>query len=125
MTKLLLVGIGGMAGAIMRYLVGTLVTNLASGIAFPFGTFAVNLLGCLLIGFLARLDFAYHLFSPEVRLLLFTGFLGAFTTFSTFSSEAFLLFQSDRSLDAMLYILSSIGLGLGAVWLGQRFAALV
>ncbi|MEZ4864612.1 MAG: fluoride efflux transporter CrcB [Caldilineaceae bacterium] len=124
MSKFIMIACGGAIGALCRYWVGTTVTNLTGGIPFPYGTMTANLLGCLLIGLLAGLDFTHKLFTLETRLLIFTGFLGAFTTFSTFSSETILLVQSERLLYASLYVISSVGLGLTAVWLGQRLATL-
>lgn len=113
MKQVLLVAFGGAFGSVARYGVGLAAARLF-GLAFPWGTLFVNVLGALLIGVLtARVD-ALH---PDVRLLIGVGILGGFTTFSTFSLEAVRLGQSNPSL-AALYVASSLVLGLGACWLG-------
>ncbi|MDA8140301.1 MAG: fluoride efflux transporter CrcB [Desulfobacteraceae bacterium] len=82
----MLIARGGAVGAVSRYLVG-LVTFKLWGPNFPWGTLAVNLAGCFLIGFLFALSDRSRLLTPDVRLLLITGFLGALATFSSFSME--------------------------------------
>ena len=121
MNKFLLVGAGGFAGAIVRYWVGTYIQELSKGTAFPYATLLINVTGCLVIGYLANLAL-HNILGLEMRLLLITGFLGAYTTFSTFGNETMLLMQSNRSVLAYTYMAASIVLGLGAVWLGQRLA---
>jgi len=86
MQKVLLVMCGGGLGAASRYAIG-LLTVRWWGIQFPWGTLTVNLIGCFLIGLLFALADRVRLLSPEMRLLLITGYLGALTTFSTFSLE--------------------------------------
>ena len=86
MEKLLLVMVGGSLGAASRYGISLLSVNLW-GTRFPWGTLAANLAGCFLIGLLFGLSDRVRLLTPEMRLLLITGFLGALTTFSTFSIE--------------------------------------
>ena len=85
---------------------------------FAFGTLAVNVLGCLLLGFLFEAERTTSLVSPSLRLLGAVGFLGAFTTFSTFGYETFRYWQSGASYLALLNISANLILGLGAVWLG-------
>jgi len=80
-------------GAILRYLLSGWVQAWAKGAAFPYGTLTVNLLGCLIIGFLAQLVELRNLFSPETRVFVFIGVLGAFTTFSTFGNDTMLLLR--------------------------------
>ena len=121
MNKILLIGAGGFVGAIIRYWVGSYIQDLSKGAAFPYATLLINVTGCLVIGYLARLTL-HNVLSLEMRLLLITGFLGAYTTFSTFGNETVLLMQSNNSLLAYMYIAASIILGLGAVWLGQTLA---
>ncbi len=121
MNKILFIGAGGFVGAIIRYWVGGYIQALSKGMRFPFGTLLINVTGCLVIGYLARLAL-HNVLTLELRLLLITGFLGAYTTFSTFGNETVLLLQSDKSLLAYIYVAVSITLGLGAVWLGQTFA---
>jgi CrcB protein len=106
LTGLLLVAAGGAAGSVARYLVGLAAAGLGAG--FPWGTLAVNVLGSALVGLAAGLGA-----SGDARLLLVTGFLGGFTTFSAFSLDAVGL--AGRSpLLAGLYVLGSVGLGLAA-----------
>ena len=87
MSKILLVGFGGFVGAVLRYGISGWVQRWTGSVNFPYGTLAVNLLGCLVIGLLAGLAEDRGLFTPEARLFLFIGVLGAFTTFSTFGIE--------------------------------------
>ena len=110
MLQLVMIGIGGFIGAVLRYLTSDLVQRL-SGSGFPYGTLAVNALGCLVIGFLAVLAEERGIFTPEARALVFVGVLGAFTTFSTFSYETSSLLRSGQALPALLNIGVQIGLG--------------
>ncbi|WP_020408854.1 fluoride efflux transporter CrcB [Hahella ganghwensis] len=106
-THLLIVGAGGAIGAIGRYMVVALTTNLL-GNKFPWGTFVVNLIGSFLLGvaFVIVLEKLHG--QAELRSLVMVGFLGAFTTFSTFSLEVFSLFHSGHVISAMAYILMSV-----------------
>lgn len=114
--QILVIALGGAIGAVMRYLVSLLVIHYA-GDSWPYGTLAVNLLGCFLIGFLWQL-FETVTYQNNTRLLVFTGGLGAFTTFSTFGLESVTLLQAGRSRDGLLYLaVSNLG-GLLCVWLG-------
>ena len=117
LRNLLLVGAGGFLGSIGRYLVGGWTHRLV-GAAFPYGTLAVNVIGCLLIGFLGGLADTRQLFSAEARLFLFLGVLGGFTTFSSFGYETFAFARSGEFLFAGLNIVLQLVLGLTAVWLG-------
>ena len=117
MLKLLLIGLGGFLGAISRYLVQTLLTTRYPG-TFPWGTFAVNIIGCLFIGIIYGLAERHKLLNEEMRLLLSVGFCGSFTTFSAFSAENLNLFQLGNYTTLGLYITASILLGLGAVFAG-------
>jgi CrcB protein len=122
MTKILLVGIGGLVGSILRYLFSGYVQGLSQSAAFPFSTLAVNTLGCLAIGFLSQLSDSHGLFTPETRLLVFVGLLGGFTTFSTFGNETLYLAQDGETMASMLNVAAHLSLGLGAVWLGRAVA---
>lgn len=115
--QLILVGIGGGAGSILRYLVSYYTAKSYTGI-FPRSTFIINLLGCLLIGILIGLSETKIGLSPNLKLLLVTGFCGGYTTFSTFSAENFNMIQSGHYITAILYIMLSIILGIIAVWGG-------
>lgn len=119
MRNLMIIGLGGFIGAILRYLVSGQVQKWSESIDFPYGTLAVNLLGCLLIGALTRLDEIRDVLTPDMRLLIFIGLLGAFTTYSTFSSEAINLINDRRFNVAFLYMGTHLVLGLGAVLAGR------
>lgn len=114
--QIVVVAVGGAVGAVLRYLVSLWVMNLA-GSNWPYGTLVVNLAGCFCIGFLWQL-FAGTDRTAHLHLLIFTGVLGAFTTFSTFGLESLLLLQDGRSRDGLLYLLASNLGGLLCVALG-------
>ncbi|BEP17777.1 fluoride efflux transporter CrcB [Pyrofollis japonicus] len=92
---------------------------------FPIGTLVVNVLGSLLLGFVLGAASLYGAFTREQRLLLATGFAGAFTTFSTFMYESLMLLVEYSAAYAIAYIGLSISLGLAAVYLGYTLAAMV
>jgi fluoride exporter len=120
-TALLVVGLGGAAGAISRYLASGWVQSLA-GDFFPWGTLAVNVAGSLALGFVL-VWLQATVASPELRELIAIGFLGSFTTFSTFSYEAFVLLRDGEWWRAGGYTLGSLALGLVAVALGAFVAS--
>lgn len=125
MVKVLLVGAGGFLGSVTRYIASGLVYRILGNPYFPYGTLAVNVVGCLLIGFLGGLADSRQLFSPELRLLVFIGFLGGFTTFSTFGYEAFNFVRNGQIIVSLVNILLHIILGLGATWIGYVFSKFV
>lgn len=122
LTKILLVGLGGGAGSILRFLASAYI-NRWNITTFPLGTFLVNVMGCLIIGFL--LGVTGKAFNEDIKLLLVTGFCGGYTTFSTFSSENLFLLQNGNYLMLVIYILASIIIGLLAVWFGVFLASLI
>lgn len=124
MIKIFLVGTGGFLGAVLRYTISGHVQRLTQSIGFPYGTLAVNIAGCLLIGMLTRMDELRQVFSSETRLLLFMGVLGAFTTFSTFSNETINLINDKRFFFAFLNVGIHVVLGLLAVLLGRLLITL-
>ncbi len=93
MQKLFLVGCGGFVGSVARYVIAGLVQRLTGSFTFPYGTLAVNLLGCFAIGALSGLFESRGVFSEPTRLFLLVGMLGGFTTFSTFVVETFSLLR--------------------------------
>jgi len=119
---LMLVALGGGFGAVCRYLVSiALMRGAVNG--FPFGTLGVNLLGCLLIGVWAGLAARHAWLEGDLRLLLVTGVLGGFTTFSAFGLESLNLIRRGELLLAGMYLGGSVVLGLGLVALGWWLSA--
>lgn len=119
---LLLIGIGGAAGSILRYLVAVWLRQTPA--TFPYGTLAVNILGCLLIGVLAGLSERFRWFTDEWRIFLSVGFCGGFTTFSAFALENIRLLQNNQYGPFLLYTSLSLVLGLVAVVAGNGLARL-
>lgn len=117
MDKFLLIFLGGGIGSFMRFLLSTWTVN-QLGPMFPFGTLAVNLVGCFVVGLLAGLPLAVGSLTPATRLLLVTGFLGGFTTFSTYEYESFMLVTEGEMSRALLNLGISVVLGFLAVALG-------
>ncbi len=125
MLNILLVGIGGALGSIARYLTSGWVQAVTKSIDFPFGTLAVNLLGCFVIGFLAQLAEARGAFTSESRVFIFIGVLGGFTTFSSFGNETLNLARAGEIWNALANLGANVVIGLLAVWLGRISAYLV
>ena len=125
MHNLILIGLGGGLGSILRYLLSGAVQQWSRSIVFPFGTLAVNLLGCFVIGFCAQLAEARGVFTSEARAFVFVGMLGGFTTFSTFGNETMSLLRASEMLHAALNVVAHLALGLLAVWLGRALAYLI
>lgn len=122
--KLLIVGLGGFAGAVARYTLGGWIQN-RLGPAFPYGTLVINVSGCFAIGLFATLALRLG-WSDPWRLLIAIGFLGAFTTFSTFEYETIqLVADGARYQAALLNVFVSITAGFAAVWAGIVVARLL
>jgi fluoride exporter len=117
MNKYLMVGIGGFLGAIARFWVGGYISN-RMGTKFPYGTFFINCSGSFLIGFIITLLAERTHWSPNWRYLIPVGFIGAYTTFSTFEYETLRSLQDGEFLAAGLNVVLSVVLGFIAVWLG-------
>ena len=113
----LIIALGGGIGSALRYAVSKFVQDSTNG-AFPYHTFAVNIVGCLLIGLFYGLAARRHLGNNATTLLLTTGLCDGFTTFSTFCNENITLLRGDNAFVALLYIASSMFCGLLAVALG-------
>ncbi|NOY05567.1 MAG: fluoride efflux transporter CrcB [Chlorobi bacterium] len=118
MVNILIIGIGGFLGAISRYFVSSWSQNLPKLATFPVGTLVVNITGCLAIGIIFGLVESRNVFNPETRLFLLIGFLGSFTTFSTFGFETFSFFQDGQIGAALLNIALNLIIGLLATWFG-------
>jgi CrcB protein len=125
MYRLILIGAGGFIGSVLRYLVSGYVQELSNSVDFPYGTLAVNLIGCLLIGFLTQLAEMYGAFNVETRAFLIIGLLGGFTTFSTFSNDTVNLLRLGESSLAFLNIAAHILAALFLVWAGRALAYLI
>ena len=121
----MLVGVGGFVGSALRYLLGGAVQRAMPLAIFPYGTLAVNVIGCLLIGFLGGLVEFRQLLDPGQRLFLLVGVLGGFTTFSTFAFETLTLAQDAELFKASLNILVQVVLGLLAALTGFVAARLI
>jgi fluoride exporter len=122
-TKLLLIAAGGAGGALLRYAVSSLTYRYVDA-DFPWGTLIVNLSGCYMIGLLWGFSERTP-FSANTNLLVFTGILGAYTTFSTFGIETFNLLRGGEIGPGLLNILGSNVLGLACVLLGFASARLL
>ena len=125
MTNILFVGIGGFIGSVLRYLVGGYVQESINRLDFPYGTLAVNLIGCFVIGFLAQIGEKYGMFSNESRSFIFVGILGGFTTFSSFGNESVNLMRQGHMTNALINVGANVIIGLFLVWLGRTVGHLI
>jgi len=114
----MLVAFGGGAGSLVRYTLGKFISE-RSKTSFPMGTFIINITGALLLGIVSTIGV-----SSNMMLLLGDGFLGAYTTFSTFMYEGFNLFEEKEKLNAFIYILCSVILGLVGYFIGSKIGSL-
>lgn len=126
MKKYIYIGAGGFLGAGVRYAIKMLSPDFASsntgllGIGIPLSTLSINVLGSFLIAVVLTAAFEFGTVSINMRLAIATGFIGAFTTFSTLCKETVVMINRGNILGGALYILLSIGLGLGGVYLGNK-----
>lgn len=116
---LIFVGIGGAFGSLARFQIGKMISERSKTI-FPIGTFLINITGALLLGIVSSLDVGKNIY-----LLFGDGFLGAYTTFSTFMYEGFNLFQENEKMNAFTYILGSLFLGVVGYVLGFKLGKLI
>jgi fluoride exporter len=119
MKAVLLVAFGGALGSVARYKLSEYLLHQTSDWRFPAGTFTVNVIGCMLAGLLAGLAEQRDILSADTRLLLFTGVLGGFTTFSAFGLETMFLLKRGDVLVASANVILSVVAGLSALWLGM------
>lgn len=115
--NVLLVAIGGALGAVSRYGLGGLVHRFTPP-DFPYGTFVVNIVGCLVFGVLAGLAEQRFALGPQARAFLLIGVLGGFTTFSSFTFESFQLLRDAEVARAFINIAGQVVIGLAALWAG-------
>jgi CrcB protein len=116
-VRTLWIGLAGFVGAVSRYHVEGFVSRRSAG-AFPWGTFVVNLSGCFLLGLLATLFTERYMPDPRLRSAVTIGFLGAYTTFSTFAFETWRLAEDGAGGLAVWNVVASVLLGVAAAWLG-------
>jgi fluoride exporter len=121
MNNILIVGIGGFLGAVARYAIAIWIGQ-KWGRSFPMGTFVINVSGSFLIGLLMVLFTERYLVNPQWRLLLVVGFLGAYTTFSTFEYETGSLLKDGEWMMALLNIVGSVVAGFVALKMGEVIA---
>lgn len=110
LKTILLIGTGGFAGSVSRYLLTLYVDKQVNSI-MPYGTFAVNMIGCLLLGLIYSLAEKHQIVSAEMRFLLASGFCGSFTTFSTFSYQNQFLLQNEQWGPLSFYVVGSVIIG--------------
>jgi CrcB protein len=125
LINILLVGLGGFIGSVLRYLASGYVQQSTKSIDFPYGTLAVNVIGCFVIGLLAQLTEARGMFTSEARSFVFIGILGGFTTFSSFGNETLNLARDSQMMNALANVGANVILGLFAVWLGRTVSFLI
>jgi CrcB protein len=118
MKTLLLVGLGGGLGSMLRYLATHFITSRITRFPAIYGTFAVNFTGCLLIGIAIGLSERYAWFSPNMRLFVATGICGGYTTFSAFAYENINLIRNGNYGVSLIYILASVIICFSATYIG-------
>ncbi|MFY9935422.1 MAG: fluoride efflux transporter CrcB [Silvibacterium sp.] len=121
MQKYFFIALGGSLGSLARFWVGTAVAN-RLGTRFPYGTFVINLTACIIVGFALTILGKHAELSPAWRFLIPIGFVGAYSTFSTFEWETFANLQTGAFLIAASYVVLSVLLGLVGVWCGVLIA---
>lgn len=124
MQKYFLIAVGGALGSMARYWVGSMVAN-RMGTKFPYGTFVINITACVIIGFSLTLLARRADINPAWRFLVPVGFIGAYSTFSTYEWETLSTLRSGAFFLASLYAVSSLILGLAAVWGGSMLAEIL
>ena len=124
MQKYVFIAIGGSLGAIARYWVGALVAN-RLGTKFPYGTFVINISACIIIGFALTFLGKRADLNPAWRFLIPVGFVGAYSTFSTYEWETFSSLRTGAFAMASFYAFLSLFLGIAAVWCGTLIAELM
>ena len=117
LKSLLFVGLGSCCGGMARYLLSRYVQQFTES-SFPFGTMAVNVLGCFAIGLFTALFEQYNLMNTYMKLFLTVGFCGGFTTFSTFMNENYMLLKDGNLASLLFYVGGSIFLGFIMLFLG-------
>ena len=123
MTNVVLVGIGGALGSMIRHAVGAALARVAPAAVTPYATMTVNLIGCLTIGVLAGLAASGRMaFNPALRAFVFVGVLGGFTTFSSFGLDTVTLLHGGRTGTAAMNVAVQVAVGLGLAAAGYAVA---
>ena len=125
MTRVFLIGVGGFLGSVARYTLSGTIQGFVRSETFPFGTLAVNILGCFAVGLVSYLAEARGAFTADTRAFIVVGFIGGFTTFSAFGNETINLFRDAERWLGSLNVVAHVVLGLGAVWAGRVTAFFV
>jgi CrcB protein len=120
----ILVAIAGAAGTLLRYVMGGVLARATGGV-FPWETFVINALGCFAVGAVAGALDKGALLPPPLRMAIMVGFIGGFTTFSTFALEAFRLATANQWAGVTTYVVLTNLVGFVAVWAGYRVALIV
>lgn len=123
MKTCILILLAGGTGALARYFLSAWIQTFA-GSGFPWGTITVNILGCLIFGLLWTLVEEKYMISPQLGLIVLTGFVGSFTTFSTMTFETFTLMRSSAWLTAAAYLISGQFLGIVAAFAGVKMGSI-
>lgn len=124
LKAILYVGIGGGMGSILRYLTSVFIGKYGNTL-FPYATFIINLIGCLLVGIFLGIIQRKMPINNDLIYLLTIGFCGGYTTFSTFANESYQLFINGQLLIALVYTSASVILGVVAVWLGLTLSEVI
>jgi CrcB protein len=119
MKEIVIIGMGGFAGAIARYVLGGAIHEWSGKSVFPWGTIIVNVLGCFCFGLIASLMTERQIIDPALHSMVFIGVLGAFTTFSTFSNDTIRLLDAKVHWLAWANMIVSVLAGFGALLLGK------
>jgi CrcB protein len=125
LLPIILVGSGGLIGSVLRYLMAIFYSKHFPASFIPYGTFAVNILGCLLIGIVYGLSERFHFLTPHWRLFLATGICGGFTTFSAFAYENISMLQQSNYTGFAVYSIGSFALCLLSVFAGLSIIKIV
>ena len=124
LARIFSIGLAGFAGTLLRYWLSGVVAK-RYGETFPYGTLAVNLVGCFVIGFLFYVFYDRALASPLIRTTIFIGLLGGFTTFSSYGLQTFTLLRDGELFLALVNVLASNVIGLALVWVGYSLAKVI
>jgi CrcB protein len=124
LARLFSIGFAGFIGTLLRYWLSGVIAR-RYGETFPYGTLAVNLLGCLVIGFLFYLFYDRALVSPILRTTIFIGLLGGLTTFSSYGLQTFTLLRDGELFLALVNVVASNVIGLALVWAGYSLAKVI